>query len=111
MDKLLRRAVPTQTHTCSPPPTPDDPRIARAASGDPRAMGDLFHEFAPRLKTMVRLRMDRRLQGRVDHGFLTAGEGRAEGTLRKGWNQVLAKVANDRRHHRLHLRIEDLRRH
>ena len=41
------------------------------------------------------------------HGFLTVGEGRAQITLRKGWNQILAKVANDRRHHRLYLRIED----
>ena len=48
------------------PPTPDDPRIARAAAGDDRAMGELFHQFRDRLRTMVRLRMDRRLQGRVD---------------------------------------------
>ena len=48
------------------PPTPDDSRIARAATGDDRAMGELFHQFKDRLRAMVRIRMDRRLQGRVD---------------------------------------------
>jgi RNA polymerase sigma-70 factor, ECF subfamily len=43
-----------------------DPRIARAAAGDSVAMGELFAEFRDRLRVMVRLRMDRRLQGRVD---------------------------------------------
>jgi tetratricopeptide (TPR) repeat protein len=38
-------------------------------------------------------------------GFLTVGQGRVDVTLAKGWNQLLAKVANDRRHHRLHLQI------
>jgi RNA polymerase sigma-70 factor, ECF subfamily len=40
--------------------------ITRAAGGDARAMGALFSRFRDRLRTMVRLRMDHRLQGRVD---------------------------------------------
>ena len=40
--------------------------ITRAAGGDARAMGALFSRFRDRLRTMVRLRMDQRLQGRVD---------------------------------------------
>ena len=43
-----------------------DSRIARAAGGDAVAMGALFDQFRDRLRTLVRLRMDRRLQGRVD---------------------------------------------
>src|SRR5215208_8334352 len=43
-----------------------DPRIARAAGGDSVAMGELFAQFRDRLRQMVRLRLDRRLQGRVD---------------------------------------------
>jgi DNA-directed RNA polymerase specialized sigma24 family protein len=40
--------------------------ISLAASGDARAMGELFDRFRDRLRTLVRLRMDRKLQGRVD---------------------------------------------
>ena len=38
----------------------------RAAAGDQQAMADLFERYRPRLARMVQLRMDRRLQGRVD---------------------------------------------
>jgi RNA polymerase sigma-70 factor (ECF subfamily) len=43
-----------------------DALVAAAADGDLRAMGELFGRFRDRLRVMVRLRMDRRLQGRVD---------------------------------------------
>ena len=40
--------------------------VSRAAAGDSRAMGELFFQFRDRLRIMVRVRMDRRLQGRLD---------------------------------------------
>ena len=39
---------------------------ARLRAGDPAAAGDLFAAHRDRLKRMVRLRLDRRLQGRLD---------------------------------------------
>jgi RNA polymerase sigma-70 factor (ECF subfamily) len=48
----------------------DSPEIAallhRAAGGDPEALRQLFSLYRDRLKRMVRLRLSRRLQGRVD---------------------------------------------
>jgi RNA polymerase sigma-70 factor (ECF subfamily) len=43
-----------------------DGLIRRAAAGDQRALTELFGHCHERLKKMIRLRMDRRLQGRVD---------------------------------------------
>jgi RNA polymerase sigma-70 factor (ECF subfamily) len=40
--------------------------ILMAGGGDAAAMGELFDRFRSRLRTLVRLRMDRKLQGRVD---------------------------------------------
>src|SRR5688572_10365013 len=40
--------------------------VSMAGGGDARAMGALFDRFRDRLRTLVRLRMDRKLQGRVD---------------------------------------------
>jgi hypothetical protein len=39
--------------------------------------------------------------------FLKPGQGRVVVRLEKGWNALLAKVVNDRLHHRLHLQILD----
>jgi RNA polymerase sigma-70 factor (ECF subfamily) len=52
-------------------PSHDDDRdeaeqLRRAAEGDQRAWGDLLSAHRARLRRMVALRMDRRLQGRVD---------------------------------------------
>jgi RNA polymerase sigma-70 factor (ECF subfamily) len=44
----------------------DDLLIDRAAGGDTAALAELFGRYRKRLRAMVRLRMDRRLQGRVD---------------------------------------------
>src|SRR5262245_39154193 len=44
--------------------TPD--LIARAIAGDESALADLFERHRARLRQMVRLRLDRRLLGRVD---------------------------------------------
>jgi len=44
----------------------DDSLIDRAAAGDSAALAELFGRYRKRLRAMVRLRMDRRLQGRVD---------------------------------------------
>jgi RNA polymerase sigma-70 factor (ECF subfamily) len=40
--------------------------LHRAAGGDDRAVAELFDHYRKRLRQMVRLRLDRRLQGRVD---------------------------------------------
>ncbi len=40
--------------------------LRRAQSGDPQALGELFACYRERLRRMVRLRLDRRLLGRVD---------------------------------------------
>jgi RNA polymerase sigma-70 factor (ECF subfamily) len=43
-----------------------DALLRRLHAGDARAPADLFQYYRPRLRQMVRLRLDRRLQGRVD---------------------------------------------
>jgi RNA polymerase sigma-70 factor, ECF subfamily len=43
-----------------------DDLVRRAAGGDEAALASLFDRHRPRLRQMVRLRLDRRLQGRVD---------------------------------------------
>ena len=40
--------------------------LRSAADGDAQAQTELFERFRPRLKKMVRLRLNRRLQGRID---------------------------------------------
>jgi len=44
---------------------PDD-LLRRAAAGDAQSLADLFGRYRDRLRRMVRLRLDHRLQGRVD---------------------------------------------
>ena len=43
-----------------------DGLVRRATSGDEAALAALFEQARPRLRQMVRLRLDRRLQGRLD---------------------------------------------
>src|SRR5438105_8151427 len=40
--------------------------IGRATAGEEAALAELFDRYRGRLRQMVRLRLDRRLQGRVD---------------------------------------------
>jgi RNA polymerase sigma-70 factor (ECF subfamily) len=42
------------------------PLLRQGAGGDPHALGELWGRYRERLKRMVRLRLDRRLQGRLD---------------------------------------------
>jgi RNA polymerase sigma-70 factor, ECF subfamily len=42
------------------------PLLRQGAAGDPHAFGALWNRYRERLKRMVRLRLDRRLQGRLD---------------------------------------------
>jgi RNA polymerase sigma-70 factor (ECF subfamily) len=42
------------------------PLLRRGAAGDRLALGELWNRYRERLKRMVRLRLDRRLSGRVD---------------------------------------------
>jgi RNA polymerase sigma-70 factor, ECF subfamily len=50
------------------PRGPNDPWDLPPDGGevDPQTVGELFHRHRERLKLMVRLRLDRRLQGRID---------------------------------------------
>jgi RNA polymerase sigma-70 factor (ECF subfamily) len=52
------------------PPIACDPaewdQLRRAAQGDGRCLDELFTRYRPRLKRMVKLRLDPRVQGRVD---------------------------------------------
>ena len=43
-----------------------DELVTRAAAGDQAALAALFDRYRARLRQMVRIRLDRRLQGRVD---------------------------------------------
>ena len=47
-------------------PNPTDDLLGRDAGGDDAAMAELFRHYRKRLRQMVRLRLNRRLQGRVD---------------------------------------------
>jgi RNA polymerase sigma-70 factor (ECF subfamily) len=47
-------------------PDPSDELLRRAGAGDQHALAELFDRYRDRLRRMVRLRMDRRLRGRVD---------------------------------------------
>jgi len=40
--------------------------LARATSGDEQALAELFSRYRDRMKRMVKLRLDRRLSGRID---------------------------------------------
>lgn len=51
----------------SPENRGEEERILRLViEGDHRMLGELLQRYHPRLRRMLRLRMDRRLQGRVD---------------------------------------------
>jgi len=41
-------------------------RLRQAAAGDPQAVAALFTRYRDRLRALVRLRLNHRLQGRVD---------------------------------------------
>lgn len=45
---------------------PDSEMLRRAAEGDSAALAEAFGQHRPRLRRMVQLRLDRRLQGRID---------------------------------------------
>lgn len=46
--------------------TPIDELLQRAKAGDAAALGDLFAHYRDRLRKMIRLRLDRRVAGRLD---------------------------------------------
>lgn len=45
---------------------PGSETLRRAADGDPTALAQAFSHHRPRLRRMIQLRLDRRLQGRID---------------------------------------------
>jgi len=55
---------------------------ARLRAGDPAAAAELFGAYRDRLRKMVRLRLDRRLQGRLDPSDVLQEAVRAERQLR-----------------------------
>ena len=52
--------------TTTTDPDSSDELLRRAGAGDPHALAELFARYRGRLRRMVRLRLDRRLQGRVN---------------------------------------------
>jgi RNA polymerase sigma-70 factor (ECF subfamily) len=50
----------------SPDVNPDEELLDRIGQGDQNAFAEMFNRYRPRLRRMVRLRLDRRLQGRLD---------------------------------------------
>ncbi len=67
MDNRGRRAVILKrgTDTVSDNQRDND-LLARLEAGDERVVNELFTRYRERLRQMVRLRLDRRLQGRID---------------------------------------------
>jgi len=47
-------------------PDADQALLRRICAGEQRALGELFCAHRERLRRMVQLRLDRRLQGRID---------------------------------------------
>jgi RNA polymerase sigma-70 factor (ECF subfamily) len=47
-------------------PTEPEVLLARAKAGDGQALGELFDHYREQLRKMLRLRLDRRLYGRID---------------------------------------------
>jgi RNA polymerase sigma-70 factor (ECF subfamily) len=47
-------------------PSKSEQLLRRAQAGDSQALGELFERYRERLRRMVRLRLDRRLYGRID---------------------------------------------
>src|SRR5262249_32874384 len=47
-------------------PDQDAVEQLQAQSADPKALGEVWERYRERLRRLVRLRLDRRLQGRVD---------------------------------------------
>jgi len=68
VDNRGRRAVILKrgTGTVSDNQRDDDDLLARLEAGDERVVNELFTRYRERLRQMVRLRLDRRLQGRID---------------------------------------------
>jgi RNA polymerase sigma-70 factor (ECF subfamily) len=86
--------------------------LRRAKSGDERALAALFTHYRERLKRMVRLRLDRRLSGRVDasdviqEAYLEAHKRFAEWSANKDlpfylWLRLVTgqKLTDFHRHH------------
>ena len=53
-------------------PGSTDDLLRRAGAGDPHALAELFARYRGRLRRMVKLRLDRRLQGRVEASTATS---------------------------------------
>src|SRR5947199_2449106 len=66
VDSSLRFTVIRMGSNMSDPASDTDLLLERARKGDQQAVALLFDRHRARLRHMVRLRLDRRLQGRVD---------------------------------------------
>jgi len=66
-----------------------DPLIQRALAGEEAALAELFDAYRVRLKRMVNLRMDHRLQARVD----------ASDVLQEAYLDLLLGVGSRLGHH------------
>ena len=63
---LARRSSLPMDDATSPHGLPSDELLGQAAAGDLASLGALLEQYRSRLRRMVRLRLDPRLQGRVD---------------------------------------------
>ena len=67
-----------------------DDLVQRAKAGDTAALGELFAHYRDRLRKMVRLRLDRRVAGRVVYTRRSPreGGGRASHRVRRGGGEI-----------------------
>ena len=62
----MLRKYPSMSNVVNDPPSDPNELVSQALSGDQQALAALFELYRHRLRQMVRVRLDRRLQGRVD---------------------------------------------
>src|SRR5207302_8175470 len=61
-----RAVIVTMKAAMPDKPSNTEELLQRARGGDQEALGELLSKYRERLRLMVRLRLDRRLQGRID---------------------------------------------
>ena len=79
-----------------PDPTDDDMTVLldRALAGDETALAALFDGYRERLRRMIRLRLDRRLSGRVDSSDVLQEAYKAVGLHHRDDQGVVAEQAD-----------------
>jgi len=65
------------------PETDEADLLRRATAGDQQALAALFARYSDRLRKMVRLRLDRRMAGRIDASDVLQDASRGCGSRRR----------------------------